>query len=341
MDIQFWEMKMISMGEKLAEKNTAKERARSVGGTAAAEKQHREGKLTARERVEMLLDPGSFQELDLLRTSAEDSLNNGIGGIPTDGVITGYGEVSGRPIFVWAQDAAVMGGSVGVVHAQKITAVMEKALQARVPVVGIIDSVGERPGDLLQYPYFYSLESIAKSQTLASGVIPQINLIMGPCIGSMALCALMGDFVFLVQKTSYMHIAPAPEGKSSEEVGEAWMHARKTGCYDVFAASDEDCLRKCRKLLDYLPKHNREKPPFKELGDDPNRREEELLELVPVNESKPFNMSKLISLIVDKGEFFEIRKHWASNLIVGFARMGGCCRLHCQQPSVLRRLHDP
>ena len=163
---------MNSMAEKLAERNRAKEQARQAGGAAAIEKQHREGKLTARERVEKLLDPGSFQELDLMLTSAEDVLDTRTGGIPTDGVVTGYGEVNGRPLFVWSQDATVLGGSLGVVHAQKITTLMEKALQARVPVVGMIDSVGERAGDLLQYPHFYSLESIAKIQTLSSGSDP-------------------------------------------------------------------------------------------------------------------------------------------------------------------------
>jgi len=316
-------MKMGRMGEKLAERNKAKEEARSIGGAAAVEKQHQEGKLTARERVDRLLDPGSFQEIDLLLTSAEDALDEKAGGIPTDGVITGYGEVNGRPLFVWSQDSAVLQGGVGVVHAQKITNVMEKALHARVPVVGIIDSVGERPGDLLQYPHFYSLESMVKMQTLSSGVIPQINLVMGPCIGGMAICALLADFVFLVRKTSYMHVAFPPEGMNGQEVGEAWMHAKKTGCYEILANHDEDCLQKCRQLLSYLPQHNGEKPPFKVNRDDPNRREEELLELVPVDESKTFHMHRLISLVVDEGEFFEIRSHWASNLIVGLARMGG------------------
>jgi acetyl-CoA/propionyl-CoA carboxylase carboxyl transferase subunit len=314
---------MISMETKLSEKNAAKERARSAGSPAAVEKQHREGKLTARERIEKLLDPGSFQELDLLRTSAEDALNDKAGGVPTDGVITGYGEINGRPVFLWVQDITVLGGSIGVVHAQKVTAVMEKALQARVPVIGIIDSEGERPGDLLQYPHFYSLESIAKIQTLASGVIPQINLVMGPCVGGTSICAMMADFVFLVRNTSYMHLAAPPEGMRGPELGEALVHARKTGCYDVFCDDDEDCLRKCRQLLGYLPRHNREKPPFRETGDDPNRREEALLELVPVKESKPFDMYRLISLVVDEGVFFEIRQYWAPNLIVGFARLGG------------------
>lgn len=314
---------MSSMGEKLAERNIAKKQARLAGATAAIEKQHREGKLTARERIEKLLDPNSFQELDLLLASAEDLLDPKVSGIPTDGVITGYGEVNGRPLFVWSQDVTVLGGSIGVVHAQKITNVMEKALHARVPVVGMIDSVGERFGDLIHYPHFYSLESIAKMQTLSSGVIPQINLVMGPCTGGMAICSQLADFVFLVRNTSYMHVAAPPEGKCGEEVGEAWIHARKTGCYDIFANDDEDCLQKCRQLLSYLPQHNREKPPFIVSQDDPNRREEELLELVPVDESKVFDMKRVISLVVDNREFFEIRRYWASNLIVGLGRLGG------------------
>jgi acetyl-CoA carboxylase carboxyltransferase component len=322
-DMQIEEAKMGSMSERLAEINRAKEQARSGRVDLAIEMQRRHGRLTARERVERLLDQGSFQELDLLRKSAEDILNDQAGGHIADGVITGYGEINGRPVFVWSQDATVLGGSIGVVHAQKITSVMEKALQARVPVVGMIDSAGERPGDLLQYPHFYSLESIAKIQTISSGVIPQINLVMGSCSGGLALCAMMANFVFLVKNTSYMHVAHPPEGKSGEEVGEAILHARKTGCYDVFADNDEDCIQKCRHLLDYLPQHNGEKPPYQDCGDDPNRREEELLELVPVNESKPFNMYRLISLVVDNGEFFELRRYWASNLITGFTRMGG------------------
>ncbi|MFH1086969.1 MAG: carboxyl transferase domain-containing protein [Chloroflexota bacterium] len=314
---------MDRMAERLKEREQAKAEARLAGGAAAAERQHGLGRLTARERVDKLLDPGSFQELDLLLTSAEDALQPGAGRTATDGVITGYGKVAGRPLFLWSQDATVLGGSIGVIHAKKIASVMEKALQARVPIVGMIDSAGERAGDFTQYPHFYSLESMCRLQTLSSGVIPQINLVMGSCTGGMALSAALADFLFLVRKTSYMHVADPPTGVSSEEFGDAWTHARTTGCYDVFAENDDDCLRKCRQLLGYLPQNNTRKPPFVDTGDSPDRREEELLELVPTEESKTFDMYRLISLVVDKGEFFELRRYWAANLIVGLARLGG------------------
>ncbi len=314
---------MDSMAERLNERNKAKEQARLGGGYAAIEKQHGQGKLTARERIEKLVDPGSFQELDLLLTSAEDVLDASIGGTATDGVITGYGEIDGRPVFIWSQDATVLGGSVGVAHAKKIAMLMEKALQARVPTIGMVDSIGERAGDFMQYPHFYSLESMCRLQTMSSGVIPQIVMVMGPCVGGMALSAALADFVFLVRNTSYMHVALPPEGVSGEQLGEAWIHAKKTGCYDVFAENDIDCLQKCKKLLTYLPQNNKMKPPSVDSGDDPNRREEELLELVPTAEARPFDMYRLISLVVDNGEFFEMRHYWATNLIVGLSRLGG------------------
>ena len=158
------------------------------------EQRHQQGRLTARERIEKLVDPGTFQELDLLLTSAESELDPAAGGIPSDGVITGYAEVNGRPLFVWSQDGDVLGGSVGVIHAKKMTWLLEKALQMRVPIVGIVDSVGERAADLIEYPHFYSLESVCRLQTAASGVIPQIVMVMGPCVGGMAIVAADGRF---------------------------------------------------------------------------------------------------------------------------------------------------
>ncbi|MFH1032599.1 MAG: acyl-CoA carboxylase subunit beta [Chloroflexota bacterium] len=311
------------MAQRLDERNRAKEQARIAGGKLAIDKQHSEGKLTARERIEKLVDPGTFQELDLLVTSAEDALNPSAERIATDGVITGYAKVNGRSLYIWSQDATALRGSLGVSHVKKIVSVMERALQARVPIVGMVDSIGERAGDLLAYPHFYSLESMCQLQTNSSGVIPQIIMVMGPCTGGMALSAALADFVFLVRKTSYMHIAPPQEGTTGDELGSAWMHARKTGCYDVFAENDTDCLQKCRQLLSLLPQNNDEKPPFVDSGDSPDRREEELLELVPTNESKPFDMHRLISLIVDNKDFFELRRYWAANLIIGLARLGG------------------
>lgn len=312
-----------TMLDKIREFEQLKERLMQGGGKEATERQHASGKLTARERVEVLLDPGSFRELDLLSTSAEDVFSSSQATQPADAVIVGCGKIDGRPIFIWSQDATVLGGSLGVVHARKISVAMAEALQARVPIVGIIDSVGERASDLIQYPHFYSLETICNLQVLASGVAPQIALVMGPCTGGLALSTALADFVFLVRKTSYMHIVPPPDNVSGEELGEAWMHAQKTGCCDVFAEDDGDCLKKCRQLLSYLPLNNKERPPFIDTGDTAKRREEEIIKLVPADLSKPYDMRRLISLIVDNGEFFEIKHYWATNLITCLARLGG------------------
>jgi len=160
-------------------------------------------------------------------------------------------------------------------------------------------------------------------QAMASGVIPQISLIMGPCFGEMAVSASLADFVFMVKKTSYMHVAPPPEDKTAEKVGDALGHARDTGCCDVLAEDDEECLQRCRELISYFPSHNQELPPIVETGDDPDRREEELLEIVPFNMKKAFDMRRIISLIVDNGKLFEIKQQWATNLITVFVRLGG------------------
>ena len=294
------------------------------GDPQAVAKQHEGGRLTARERVAKLLDQGSFEELDLWHRPYETGFDIGEERGRGDGVVVGYGAVNKRPATVWAQDATVMGGTVGAVHARKINMIMENALNARTPLVGIFDSQGLRAEDLIQYPEFYSTSTMARFQTASSGVIPRISLIMGPCSADMAIVAVLSDFVFMVKNTSFMHLAQLPADKTGREVGDALnVHARQTGCCDVLAATDEECLLKCRELLGYLPANNAERAPVVDTGDDPNRCEEDLLELVPLNSSKPYSMHKLISLIVDNGAFFEIRGQWARNLITGFARLGG------------------
>ncbi|MDY7018745.1 MAG: acyl-CoA carboxylase subunit beta [Chloroflexota bacterium] len=312
-----------TMAQKFQELKEIEKRLKQGGGIAEIEKQHSKGKLTARERVEKLLDPGSFQELDLWCSSLETGFPIDAEEHPGDGVIVGYGEVNSRTVFVWSQDATVLRGTIATVHTRKIVMVMEKALQARVPIVGIIDSEGLRAEDSIQYSRFFSPEAMCYFQVMSSGIIPQIALVMGPCTGEMALSASLANFVFLVRGTSYMHVATSPAGITSEELGEAWMHAKTTGCYDVFAEDDEDCLQKCRELLSFLPSNSKEILPLLDTMDDPNRREEELLDLVPVDSSKPYSMYKLISLIVDNEQFLEIRRYWARNLIVGFTRLGG------------------
>jgi methylmalonyl-CoA decarboxylase subunit alpha len=311
------------MKQNLSELDKLRGKLRQGGNTAEVEKQHKKGKLTARERIEKLLDPGTFQELDLFGTPMATGLEIDRTEGTADGVAVGYGAVNGRPIYVWAQDATVFGGTLATIHARKITGAMEKAIQARIPIVGIIDSEGARIEDAIQYYRFYSPESLVYFQTMASGVIPQISLIMGPCVGEMAISASLADFVFMVRKTSYMHVAPPPVGKTSEETGDPSGHLRNTGCCNFLTKDDKDCIENCRRLLSYLPANNKEKPPVVDTGDDPNRREEELLSVVPLDTNKPYNMTKLISLIVDKGEFLELKREWANNLITGFGRMAG------------------
>jgi acetyl-CoA carboxylase carboxyltransferase component len=315
-DLELMKQKLISIDEMRGG-------LREGGGAAEIEKQHEKGKLTARERIDKLLDPGTFQELDIwgspLVTGYAIDGEEG----SADAVAVGYGQVNGRPIYVWAQDATVMGGTLGSMGARKITMVQERAIHARIPVVGIIDSAGTRVEDAIQYYRFYSPESMAYYMTAASGVIPQISLIMGPCVGEMAITASLADFVFMVRKASYMHVAPPPEEKTAEELGDASVHTRRTGCCDMMAKSDEECIEKCRELLGYLPSNNTDDPLVVDTGDPPDRREEELLQIVTFDAMKPYNMQNLISMVADNGEFFELKRQWANNLITGFVRLAG------------------
>ena len=292
------------------------------GDPEEVRRQHEKGKLTARERMNKFVDQGSFEELDLWRRPYESGCpgeEKGWG----DGVVVGYGSVNDKPVTLWGQDATVMNGTVGTVHARKVTMIMENALDARTPIVGIFDSAGVRAHDAIQCPDFYSPSSMVYFQTLASGVIPKVALVMGQCTDEMAIIANLSDFVFMVRNTSYMHLAPPPPGIDSQTLGDPWKVQARVGPCDVLAENEEDCLLKCRQLLSYLPSNNVEMAPVVNTGDDPYRREEELLDLVPVDTSKLFNMYKLISLIVDSGELFEIKRHFAKNLITGFARLDG------------------
>ena len=317
----------LKQAETVRAKLEALQRERNLieqGDPEGVRRQHALGKFTARERVTRMMDPGSFEELDLWHRPYETGFPIGEERGWGDGVVIGYGLMNRRPVTVWAQDAAVMGGTVGTVHARKVNMIMENALNARTPLIGLFDSDGLRAQDVIQYPEFYSTSAMARFLTIASGVIPKISLIMGPCTGDMAIVAALGDFTFMVRNSSYMHLMARPRGASSREIGDPLnVHAMLSGCCDVLCDNEEDCLSKCKQLLSYLPQNSMEDPPRVDLGDDPDRQEEELLELVPVDSSKPYSMHKLISLVVDKGEFFEIRRYWAKNLITGFARLDG------------------
>jgi acetyl-CoA carboxylase carboxyltransferase component len=293
------------------------------GGAAEIEKQHAKGRLTARERLDKLLDPGSFRDVDLWSDAFKSGLEDEEIQTPGDGVAAGSGEINGRPVFVWAQDATVLNGTMAEIHMAKIIRVMEKALTEMVPVIGIYDSEGMRMTSRLTAHASCSPGTMMRFQTLSSGVIPQISLIMGPCIGPAALSAMLADFVFMVKDTSHMHVAPAPEGATGEETGKAAMHASESGCCDVLADDEEDCLKKCRELLAFLPQNNTGKPPVLETDDDPERMTEELLDMVPAEANKWFEMRNVIKKIVDDEIYFEVKKDYARNLTVGFSSFNG------------------
>ncbi|MBW2003362.1 MAG: methylmalonyl-CoA carboxyltransferase [Deltaproteobacteria bacterium] len=293
------------------------------GGTRAIKRQHEKGKLTARERVDKLLDPSTFFEIELFSKPIHTGMEVDKEAMRGDGLVSGYGEVNGRPICVWAQDATVSGGRAGIIHLRKVCTLMERALRSRVPCVGMIDSEGVKIEDMLTSPTDYPYDKLMYLQTTASGIIPQISLIMGPCMGSAAISAQLADFVFMVRNTSYAFVSHIPSEISLDEKDEADSYAKSSGCCDLLADGDEDCIVKARELLSLLPLNNSERNPIVDTGDDPDREVPELLKLVPADSRKPFSMHKAISFIVDNGRFFEIKGSWAQNLIVGFARLGG------------------
>ncbi len=314
---------MATMREKLQAIETARERFKLGGGLPEIEKQHAKGKLTARERIDKLLDPGSFQEVDPWSGAYKTGFDIDATEIPGDAVVVGYGEINGRPIYLWAQDATLMGGTIAEIHIAKIVRVMEKALTEMVPIIGIYDSEGPRIQNLVLAHEYCTFGTMMRFQTTSSGVIPQISLIMGPCTGSMALSAALSDFVFMVRNTSYMHVAPPPPDVESEKYGEARMHSRASGGCDVLADNDEECLQKCKQLLGFLPANDLQKPLVVDTGDDPNRCDEELMDIVPVESSKWFDMREVIKRVVDNGYYFELKKDYAMNLSVGFSRFDG------------------
>ncbi len=299
----------VSLEKNMLEKleTFEKERARIIkGDPEAVKRQHERGKLTARERVNKLFDPGTFEELVVFRRN---------------GVIAGYGEINGRPVTVWAQDV-----TEGPSQPVKMLDAIEYAVTERTPLVGIFDSPGENTEEAVQSLDFFSTANMARMLTSVSGVIPKIALVMGECSGEQSVLCGLSDFTFMVRNTSYMHLAPPPPGMTGKEFGDPWnVHARVTGCCDYLAENDEDCLQKCRQFLSFLPSHNMEMPPVVDTGDDPNRRIEEFMDdkFVPIDTSKPYNVYRVFQMIVDRGEFFEIRRHWTRNLITGFARLGG------------------
>ena len=298
------------------------------GGEKRIEKQHASGKLTARERINLLLDPNTFVELDQFVVHRCTNFGMESVEIPGEGVVTGYGLVEGRLIYVFAQDFTAQGGSLGEMHAAKIVKVQEMALKMGAPLVGMNDSGGARIHEAVDALAGYG--KIFFQNTIASGVIPQISAIMGPSAGGAVYSPALTDFIYMVKNTSQMFITGPEVIKSvtgeevtKEDLGGAMTHNQISGVSQFAAENDEDCLKQIRYLLSFLPSNNMEEAPVLETGDDPNRADSTLNTLMPDNSNAPYNMLDVIAKISDNGEFYEVAQHFAMNIITGFARFDG------------------
>jgi acetyl-CoA carboxylase carboxyltransferase component len=335
------------MKEKLEEFRARRKETELGGGLQRIDTQHNKGKLTARERIDIFFDPGTFQEIDLFVEHQCKDFGMANKRIPGDGVITGFGDVEGRNVAVYAQDFTAMGGTVGEWHGNKIAKLYDKAYAMGVPVIGLIDSGGVRAQETLGGWIAYA--RMFYKQVSFSGVLPQISLILGPCGGGASYSPALTDFVFMTKGgESFMYIAgPAlthsvsSKWYTEEELGGPDIHSKVSGCCDLVGESERDCLEKCRRLLSYLPSNNKKKPPIIDTGDDPFRESPELEDLIPGNEQRPYDMYKLIYCIVDKGSFLEIKADYAKQFITGFARIGGYpIGLLANQPKVLAGAMD-
>ncbi len=332
--------------EKIQQLYRLREEAKLGGGPERVAKHQAQGKMTARERIEALLDRGSFHEVDAFITHRETNFGLGSQHYLGDSVITGWGTINGRLIYVFSQDFTVFGGSVSEVHAAKICKIMDMAVKNGAPVIGINDSGGARIQEGVVSLGGYA--DIFLRNTLASGVVPQISAIMGPCAGGAVYSPALTDFIFMVKKSSYMFITGPDvvktvtgEDKTFEELGGAMVHNEVSGVAHMAAESEEDCLFLIREMMSYLPSNNMEDPPFKASNDDPLRAEKALDSIVPDNANKPYDIKEVIRLIMDNGEFFEIQEHFAANIVVGFARLGGfAVGIVANQPAVLAGVLD-
>jgi propionyl-CoA carboxylase beta chain len=316
------------------------------GGPDKVEAQHKKGKMTARERIDLLLDHKSFHEVDAFVVHRTSDFGLSHQKYPSDSVVTGWGTIEGRLVYIYAQDFTVIGGSLGEVHAEKICKIMDMALKNGAPLIGLNDSGGARIQEGVVSLGGYG--DIFLRNTMASGVVPQISAIMGPCAGGAVYSPALTDFIFMTRNSSYMFVtgpdivkAATHEEVSFEDLGGASVHAEKSGVCSVAADSEADLLYLIRKLLSYLPQNNMEDAPYVETSDDPLRTDEALDRIIPDDPGKPYDVKELIRLIVDNGQFYEIQEGYAGNIVVGFARLGGhSVGVIANQPAVLAGVLD-
>jgi propionyl-CoA carboxylase beta chain len=329
--------------ETLRRKHSAAEEG---GGAERRAKQHAEGKLSARERIELLVDEGSFEELDKFVTHRCRDFGMERNSIPGDGIVTGYGRVDGRLIYVYAQDFTVLGGSLSETNALKICKIMDLAMKMGAPVVGLNDSGGARIQEGVMSLGGYA--EIFLRNTLASGVVPQISAILGPCAGGAVYSPAITDFIFMVDKTSYMFVTGPDviktvthEDVTKEKLGGSMTHNSVSGVGHFVASDDAECLRMIRELLSFLPSNNRDEVPRRETEDPFDRMDPALDAIVPGESNMPYDMKEIIHRVVDEGIFFEVHEHFAKSIIVGFARMDGrTVGIVANQPAVLAGVLD-
>ncbi len=332
---------MATIQEKIDLMKAKREKVLQGGGASRIAKQHEKGKMTARERIEQLFDKGTFVEVDQFVKHRCTNFGQEKKELPGEGVVTGYGSVDGRLVYAFAQDFTVEGGSLGEMHANKICKVLDLALKMGAPVVGINDSGGARIQEAVDALSGYG--KIFYRNTKASGVIPQISVIMGPCAGGAVYSPALTDFIYMVKKTSQMFITgPAviksvtAEEVTAEQLGGAMTHNSTSGVAHFAAENEEDCLQQIRYLLSFLPSNNLEEAPIVDTGDDPNRMDDGLNTLLPDNPNMPYNMKDVITSIVDNGEFYEVHAHYAKNIITCFARFDGrSVGIIANQPNVM------
>ena len=334
------------MKDILDKLESRREQARMGGGAARIEAQHKRGKLTARERVELLLDKGSFEEFDMFVEHRSTDFGMEKSKIPGDGVVTGWGTVNGRTVFIFAKDFTVFGGSLSETHAQKIIKVQDAAMKARAPIIGLFDAGGARIQEGVASLGGYG--EVFKRNVTASGVIPQISVIMGPCAGGDVYSPAMTDFIFMVRDTSYMFVTGPDVVKTvtnevvtAEELGGASVHTTKSSIADGAYDNDVDCLLQMRRLIDFLPSSFEAGVPEWPSHDDIEREDVSLDTLVPDNPNKPYDIRELIVKVVDEGDFFEIAEAFAKNIVTGFGRIAGrTVGFVANQPMVLAGVLD-
>jgi propionyl-CoA carboxylase beta chain len=326
--------------------NDLRARVLEGGGAKRIEEQHKRGKLTARERLAILLDEGSFEEIDMFVEHRSHDFGLEKQRYLGDGVVTGTGTINRRIVCVFSQDFTVFGGSLSEAHAEKIGKVMDLAMKIGCPVIGLNDSGGARIQEGVVSLGGYA--DIFLRNTLASGVIPQISAVMGPCAGGAVYSPAITDFTFMVKNTSYMFVTGpnvvktvTHEEVTAEELGGAVAHATRSGVAHFACESEAECLETIRRMMDYIPSNNREDPPVRECRDDVNRREEALNSVVPENPAKPYDIKSVIRHVVDDGVFLEVHERYAQNIVVGFARIGGISvGVVANQPAVLAGVLD-